>query len=70
MCSEDMEQAPHGYLVRSLPGSLSLTVAIEKSKESVVNHVVVKSGVVYYRPARTLFKVSRDRRRVNFMICI
>ena len=55
-----MEQAPHGYLVRSLPGSLSLTVATEKSKESVVNHVhvVVKSGVVYYKPARTLFKVS------------
>lgn len=42
---------------RSLPTSFS-TVAIENLKiNRESSHVLVKSGVVYYKPARTFFKV-------------
>ena len=53
---EDMAQAFHNHRVtHSLSG-----VAIKQSKikESVASHVVVKSGAVYYKPAKILFKVS------------
>ena len=42
---------------RSLPTSFS-TVAIENLKiNRESSHILVKSGVVYYKPARTFFKV-------------
>ena len=53
---EDMAQAFHNHRVtHSLSG-----VAIKQSKikESVASDVVVKSGAVYYKPAKILFKVS------------
>ena len=41
----------------------SSTVTIKRQNmdsESIVNHVLVKSGVVYSNPAKTLFKVRKN----------
>ena len=43
------------------PVSSRVSIAIEETKmdsESITSHVLVKSGVVYYKPAKSLLKVS------------
>ena len=52
---------------QSLPTSFS-TVAIENLKiNRESSHVLVKSGVVYYKPARTFFKVRLYMHAFKFL---
>ena len=41
------------------PASFSIAnITVDKSDMTTGSHVVVKSGVVYYKPAKTYLKVS------------